>query len=152
PRNNPDLQRMAMEIDEFDRGYPRLTLTILMDIVAACMKVADAPRREGKSKDAEPSIEFTPQEPQLATPRGLEVLRRRIYGGQRIDHAVSWGALLGRLGRLSRLKVFDVSLEGARPLNYKSLLESGTVSVIDLSDSGMSELNNIVIADLLRGV
>jgi DNA helicase HerA-like ATPase len=26
------------------------------------------------------------------------------------------------------------------------------VSVIDLSDSGMSELNNIVIADLLRGV
>ena len=39
-----------------------------------------------------------------------------------------------------------------RPLNYKELLQPGTVSVLDLSDTGMSELNNLVIADLLRGV
>ena len=32
------------------------------------------------------------------------------------------------------------------------MLKPGRVSVIDLSDSGASELNNIVIADLLRGV
>jgi hypothetical protein len=65
---------------------------------------------------------------------------------------VSWGALLGRLNRLNRLKVFDNAADGARPQNYKKLLEPGKLSVIDLSDSGMSELNNIVIADLLRGV
>ena len=47
---------------------------------------------------------------------------------------------------------FGCSFDGARPLNYKKLLEPGKLSVIDLSDSGMSELNNIVIADLLRGV
>src|ERR1700704_2831846 len=35
---------------------------------------------------------------------------------------------------------------------YKTLLTPGAVSLIDLSDSGMSELTNIVIADLLRGV
>src|SRR5206468_2559952 len=117
-----------------------------------CLKVADTSRKEGKGKDAEASIEFTPQDARLATAKGLNALRRRIYGGQRIDHAVSWGALLGRLGRLNRLKVFDVASEGGKPLNYKSLLQPGKVSVIDLSDSGMSELNNIVIADLLRGV
>jgi DNA helicase HerA-like ATPase len=39
-----------------------------------------------------------------------------------------------------------------KPLNYKTLLKPGAVSIIDLSDSAMSELTNIVIADLLRGV
>jgi hypothetical protein len=37
-------------------------------------------------------------------------------------------------------------------LEHKSLLKPGTVSVIDLSDSGMSELNRIVIADMLTGI
>ena len=39
-----------------------------------------------------------------------------------------------------------------KPLIYKDLLKPGAVSVIDLSDSSMSELTNIVIADMLRGV
>jgi DNA helicase HerA-like ATPase len=151
-KDNPELQRMAMEIDEFERGYPRLTLAILMDIVAACLKTADAPKKEGRGKDAEPAVVFTPQDERLVAPKGLEALRKRIHGGPRIDHAVSWGALLGRLGRLNRLKVFDIQSGGGKPLDYKTLLEPGKVSVIDLSDSGMSELNNIVIADLLRGV
>jgi DNA helicase HerA-like ATPase len=143
---------MAMEIDEFERGYPRLTLTIMMDIVAACLKVADLPKRQSKSKDGDSSAAFSPRDPRLATAKGLEALRRRIYGAHRPEHGVSWGALLGRLGRLNRLNVFDNASDGAKALNYKSLLQPGKLSVIDLSDSGMSELNNIVIADLLRGV
>ena len=35
---------------------------------------------------------------------------------------------------------------------YKDLLKPGQVSVVDLSDTGMSELNNLVIADMLYGV
>jgi DNA helicase HerA-like ATPase len=58
--------------------------------------------------------------------------------------------LLGRLGRLNRLKVFDHPR--ARPLAYQDMLRPGTLSLVDLSDSGASELNNLVIADLLRGV
>ena len=50
------------------------------------------------------------------------------------------------------VQFFDNASEGAKALNYKNLLQPGRLSVIDLSDSGMSELNNIVIADLLRGV
>ena len=48
--------------------------------------------------------------------------------------------------------MFDIQSGGGKPLEYKTLLEPGKVSIIGLSDPGMSELNNIVIADLLRGV
>jgi hypothetical protein len=63
---------------------------------------------------------------------------------------VSWKALFGRLLRLRRLKIFDV---GAAPsVNYDSMLERGRVSVIDLSDTDSPQLNNLVIADILRGL
>ena len=60
--------------------------------------------------------------------------------------------MLGKLGRLNRLKVFYDEQNGSAPLSYKQMLQPGNVSVVDLSDSGTSELNNLVIADLLRGV
>ena len=147
---NAEQERMAMENDEFERGYPRMTLSILMDVVAACMKVAESPK--GKGTDTENSAEFTPSNPALATPEGRNSLRAKIYSGTRPDSAVSWRALLGRLGRLYRLKVFDTTNTDASPMTYKNLLTPGSVSIIDLSDSGMSELNNIVIADLIRGI
>src|SRR5207302_8727311 len=79
-------------------------------------------------------------------------LRKKIFSGPRPDSAVSWRGLLGRLARLERLKVFDSKSEAGRPLNYPKLLKPGAVSVIDLSDATVSELTNIVIAGLLRGV
>ncbi len=151
-KGNAEQERKAMELDEFERGYPRLSLPIMMDIVAACLKVAETPKKDGRAKDSETRVEFSPANRRLATAEGLASLRNRIYSGSRPDSAVSWRALLGRLARLHRLKVFDVDAAVGRPLIYKNLLKPGTVSVVDLSDSGMSELNNIVIADLLRGV
>jgi DNA helicase HerA-like ATPase len=53
---------------------------------------------------------------------------------------------------LARLGVFYNENAGVKPLNYKDVLKPGSVSVIDLSESAVSELNNIVIADLLRGI
>jgi hypothetical protein len=147
-KGNAEQERLAMEIDEFERGYPRLTLTFLMDVVAACMKVAESPKKEGQGAGAE----FSPNHKSLRTNEGLDALRKRIYSGSRPDSAVSWRALLGRLWRLYRLRVFDVDSSNAPPMVYKELLKPGRVSVVDLSDSGMSELNNIVIADLLRGI
>ncbi len=141
-KGDAEQERLAMEIDEFERGYPRLTLSIMMDIVAACLKAVES------KKEAE----FTPWTKRLATPEGIQALQKRVNGAGRLDSAVSWGALLGRLSRLARLKVFDSSDSGAPPLSYKNLLKPGAVSLVDLSDSGMSELTNIVIADLLRGV
>jgi DNA helicase HerA-like ATPase len=151
-KGNRGQERMAMELDEFERGYPRLSLPIMMDIVAACLNVAETPKKDSREKDGESRVGFAPLDKRLATPEGLAALRNRIYAGSRPDSAVSWRAVLGRLARLNRLRVFDVDGAVAKPLIYKTLLKPGTVSVIDLSDSGMSELNNIVIADLLRGV
>jgi predicted house-cleaning noncanonical NTP pyrophosphatase (MazG superfamily) len=149
-----DQERLAMEIDEFERGYPRLTLSIMMDVVAACLKVAESPKGSSRSKEkeAEPAVEFAPFDARLKSSRGLDSLRTRIYSGPRPDQPVSWRALLGRLARLNRLKVFDVTDDGASPVIYKNLLTPGAFSVVDLSDSGASGLNNIVIADLLHGI
>jgi hypothetical protein len=146
---NEEQERIAMEIDEFERGYPRLTLEFMMDVVGACLAVADL-KKEGKDK--EDGVTFTPKTRQLATPEGKNALRKKIFSGPRPDSAVSWRGVLGRLARLDRLKVFDIKSESAKPLNYKELLKPGAVSVIDLSDATVSELTNIVIADLLRGV
>ncbi len=130
------------------RGYPRLTLTMMMDVVGACRRIVEFAKEEKSEK----SVDFTPQDSHLATEIGKATLKKKIYAAGRLDSPVSWRALLGRLGRLERLRVFDSPSIAARPLNYKNLLKPGSVSVIDLSDSGMSELTNIVISDMLRGV
>jgi uncharacterized protein len=138
-RDSPEQQRLALEVDEFERGYPRLTLRLLMDVVAACLAHVD-------------KLEATPHDPRLQTADGIKVLTDRVRRADVPRFPSSWRALLGRLARLSRLKVFDNFSRSVSFLDYKSLLQPGAVSVIDLSDSGMSELSNIVIADLLQGV
>jgi DNA helicase HerA-like ATPase len=148
-KGNAEQERLALEFDEFERGYPRLALPLLLDVVAVAGRLA-----EGSSKDKnEADSPLVPvNTPWLRTRESQDSLRRKLLSGARPDHAVSWRALLGRLGRLNRLKVFDVPKEVALPLTYQRLLQPGVVSVLDLSDSGISELNNLVIADLLRGV
>ncbi len=136
-RGKPEQERLAVEIDEFERGYPRLTLTLLLDVIGACLA-----QIEGR--------EPRPFYPRLRDEEGLRVLTSRVRSNDIPRNPMSWRALLGKLARLNRLKVFDSSQ--ARPLTYSDLLQPGQVSIVDLSDSGMSELSNIVIADLLHGV
>lgn len=135
---NADQERLAMELDEFERGYPRLTLPLMMDIVGACLAIVD----KGT---------IDPRTPQLKTDEAKAVLQQHVHAADIQKSSVSWRALLGRLARLNRIRVFDPPT-GERPLQYKDLLVAGAVSIVDLSDSGASELNNIVIADLLRGL
>jgi uncharacterized protein DUF87 len=141
-------ERMAMEIDEFERGYPRLTITMMIDVVKACCHIVGS----AKEEKGEGRPELVLRAPQFASAETKDALNRRIHAAGKLDNPVSWRTLLGRLNRLDRLRVFDSSSSGAGPLKYKDMLKPGAVSVIDLSDSGMSELTNIVISDLLRGV
>ena len=77
--------------------------------------------------------------------RAWSTLNKRVHAANPPGNAISWRALHGRLSRLNRLKVFfDETKDGVRPLNYADLLEPGRVSVVDLSDTGYSELNNLV--------
>src|SRR5207248_4944178 len=62
----------------------------------------------------------------------------------------SWRALQGRIGRVKRLGIFDTS--GVQPPSYTEILQQGRVSIIDLSDTDSPQVNNLVIAQILRGI
>ena len=163
----PDEQQQLLELDDLSTGYPRMTLQHLLDVVSAYMyalssegKAESKAKAKGTSRQTqllpgesteEPAAEVAPsQGPQLFSEfnqhqhRVLARVHEHI-----IRNEVSWRALFGRLLRLRRLKIFDV---GAPGVDYDSMLTPGRVSVIDLSDTDSPQLNNLVIADILRGL
>lgn len=132
-------ERIASSLDEFERGYPRMRLSFLLDVVSACKALASKGvpnlfNAELRSEGGQAALE--------------KVLKSREVPGV----AASWGKVHSLLWRLHRLRVFDRTDHGARLLNYKEMLQPGRVSVLDLSDAGLSELSNIAVADVLRGV
>jgi DNA helicase HerA-like ATPase len=154
PDQRAEQERMVLELDEFERGYPRLTLSFQIDIASACLARADRATRDNKKSKGEepPAAEFKPFNTVLTTPEGQRALTIRLNATDVPGNTISWKALLAKLWRLHRLKVFFNEQDGVKPMNYTDLLKPGQVSILDLSDSGASELNNIVIADILRGV
>ena len=156
-RDSGEQQRMALENDEFERGYPRMMLSLLMDVVGACLARAEKGPKEGRGKgkgsddEEEAPSAFEPQTPALRDSEGKGKLAKRLNAANPPGNAISWRAVLGRLARLNRMKVFH-NEGGKPPMTYTNLVRPGSLSVIDLSDSGFSELNNLVIADILRGV
>jgi DNA helicase HerA-like ATPase len=155
-KGQPEQEQMALEIDEFERGYPRATLPLLIDIVRACTLRAEPKgekKRGKKDDDAEEAPAFEPWCRELKAAGAVDHLNKRVHAANPPGTVVSWHALHGRLSRLNRLKVFyDETKDGVRPLNYAHLIRPGALSVIDLSDTGFGELNNLAIADVLRGV
>jgi DNA helicase HerA-like ATPase len=133
-------EQLAMRIDEFERGWPRLTLSLLLDVVGKCLAAV--------SKTC-----FEPYNTVLRSDAGRAALEKHVKAKE-LSSASSWGKVKSLLWRMNRLKVFDRHLlkRGAPPLNYAQLVAPGQVSVVDLSDTGMTELANFAIADLMRGV
>jgi DNA helicase HerA-like ATPase len=135
-------EKMLLRVDEFERGWPRMTLSLLLDVVSKCLAVVN-------------KTTYEPYNAELRTEAGRAALQQHIKCKEMPGNTSSWGKLKSLLWRLHRLKVFDrhlVKRQAARPLNYRELLEPGRVSVVDLSDTGMTELANFAIADLLRGI
>src|SRR5439155_19931841 len=98
PEARAKQERLALELDEFSRGYPRLTLSLLIDVVGACHAVADRPAREGgRSKklletdeDAGPDLRgFRPFNEGLRKPEGIASLRKRIHAANVSGNAIS---------------------------------------------------------------
>jgi DNA helicase HerA-like ATPase len=129
-------EERLLEYNEFDTGYPGMRLEHVLDVAGEYL-------RQVSKQEREPVFRTRAYQanPQLVVQRVKE---------SKSDHEGSWRALAGRLWRLARLGVFD--RPDAGPLSYQDLLKPGRVSVIDLSDTDSPELNNLVIADLLRGV
>lgn len=172
PRRGNDVEeRESLEVDELTTGYPRMTLQHVLDVVNAYLyTLSDAGKAEQKgasgsgsgrkSKGAAMDAigESAPESESSAGPgialfsefrTNPSMVLQRVHA-QKSTHEVSWRALAARLHRLRRLKIFDVS--GVSSINFKNMLQPGRVSVIDLSDTDSPHLNNLVIADILRGL
>lgn len=146
----------ALEIDELEGGYPGTTLLQMINVanVFADM-IAVGPGEKGKKKkddeedDHEPTAAAFPVlSPELKKFEAL--IRQRAATARAPGSLPSWRGLLGKLWRIHRIKVFDNST--AKPLDHAGMLGKGRVTVVDLSDSDAPHVNNLVIADILRGV
>jgi DNA helicase HerA-like ATPase len=131
-----DEETELMDLDELETGYPKLTLSLLLDIVGMF-------RHHVSKGETEPE----PFNPTLR--KNLDRVKQRI-AQFKTSHELSWLALLGRLGRINRLKIFDNP--AAPPIDYAKMIKGGDVSVVDLSDTDSPAIRNLVIADILRGV
>jgi uncharacterized protein len=137
--SNSDEERQALELNEFEEGYPRLTLSKVMDLASVFLAVAD---------HADPSsLELF--NPEFTGKPAMSAILSRV-NATKPTHAVSWRATLARLWRLHRMNIFDQ--RRFPPINYQQLLRAGHVSIVDLSGTDSPVVNNIVIADMMRNI
>lgn len=139
PKSNEDASRF-LELDEMEEGYPGMKLSHIYDIIQACAQIVD--------KIEEKNIRLYDDD--LKQQQGAVIAAIKRFSEGLPGSVPSWRALQGKLGRIRRLNIFDNS--SSRPLNYRDLLQPGRVSIIDLSDTDAPRINNLVIAELLRGV
>jgi DNA helicase HerA-like ATPase len=137
-KSNDDDMRASIELDEFDTGYPKMRLANLYDVIHLI---------HAKIGKEEPDDVYL-RSPEFRADKA-KLLQRIETAAAASSNVLSWRALLGKISRLMRLNVFDHP--DATPLNYDELLTPGQVSIFDLSDTDSPLLNNLVIADLLRG-
>jgi hypothetical protein len=127
-------RQQLLELDELQEGYPRMTLTHLYDVV----------------KYITAQVAKDEQDPILETPefrKNPDILKQSM--GKVPGDPRSWYVVVGRLNRIKRLGIFDIK---KAQINYAELLGAGRVSIVDLSDTDSPQVNNLVIAQLLRGI
>lgn len=132
----------ALTFDQFERGYPRMTLSHLLDIAIAIHEVVSKSDEEQHFFHAD----FQTDVAKAQIKKNVQKL------GNKTDSKFSWRAVLKALWRINKLKIFDRVGGTIQSLNYGKLVETGRVSVVDLSDTDSSVVNNLVIASLLRGI
>ncbi len=125
-----------MELNEFETGYPRLTLSHLIDIVGFFLA------HLGKT-------EPEPYNQEFKTDDAVKVIKQRV-AQVHTDNERSWRVLLSKLWHLHRPRIFDNV--DATPMPYRELVTAGQVSIVDLSGTDSTMINNLVISNILRGI
>jgi DNA helicase HerA-like ATPase len=168
PRKAPQQEQqdnaLVMDVDEFDRGWPMMTLHHLCYVVTAVINLA-----EGKS-DEEPQMQARGFQGQWQAIRpvifgqfgGAGALaddddddggpKKKGRAGPKFGDMRSWKVLSSRITRIRKLGVFDRAATDGTPLRYQDLLQPGRVNVIDLSDLENNDVRNLAIAEVLRGI
>lgn len=135
-KNNPAQELETLELNEFEAGYPQMTLSLLIDLAGFIL--AHVARGEHEPYNAA-----------FKSDQAKNMIRQRVAQVQ-TNHENSWKALLGKLLQLQRTKVFDNPKAQSMP--FDRLIQPGQVSIIDLSDTDSTIVNNLVISNILRGV
>lgn len=135
-KGNRGEEQEAVEWDELDSGYPKLTLDFLIDVVSACAAHAG-------SSENELWINA-----QLKSAKSQGQLKTLIERTNPEKNVASWRKVSGMLWRLYRLKIFDRG--SALKLDVPGMLQAGRVNIIDLSDLDSPILRNLAIAQILR--
>jgi DNA helicase HerA-like ATPase len=157
----------VLELNEFETGYPQLILSRFIDIVGFILdtlqKAPTAKEKKGTGKgkatgdseaedsSADESVKsgFTPYNAEFRSSVARAQIERRLAAMQMDRHESSWKALIGKLWRLQRMKIFD---QKVGPMPYRSLITPGRVTILDLNDTDSTVVNNLVIANVLRGL
>jgi uncharacterized protein len=143
-------ERSVIDIDEFERGWPKMKLEDLRYLVSAIISIAE------KTGEGEPNFaqsQFYGRWQQVRTK-----IHAYFSGGDadgdskkaKITHGISWKALMAKISRLQRLRIFDQGQRHA--INYQEMLQPGRVNIIDLSDVENMDVRNLAIAEMLRGI
>jgi hypothetical protein len=163
-KGNSNQELEALEVDEFETGYPQVTLLRVIDIARFFLdwltsKKEEKDAKTGKNKSAQAESNeaegitsptaFEAFCPEFREEKAKQIIRRRI-ATINTSSEVSWKALLSKLWMLNRIKIFDV--RGVDAPSYTHMLQPGRVSIIDLSDTDSPIINNLVIAAILRGL
>lgn len=135
--SNEEEKAELLELDELERGFPRMTLQHMYDIVRFC---ADTVAKE-ESDTYLRTPEFHTNRSRIA----------QIIKETKLPADVrSWRKVQGSLARLLRLGIFDDKSKGLP--DYDEMTRPGRVTIIDLSDTDSPQVNNLVISEILRGL
>lgn len=143
-------KQLLFELDEMERGYYRMTVEHIYDVVRACADLVAGEKLEDNTSGDKERVQFRFRSPEFyhATSTVTSILK-----AEKRDlptNVGSWRVVLGRLSQLIRMKIFDNKEAG--PLTYANLTLPGHVSIIDLSDTDSPQINNLIIAEILRGL
>ena len=133
---NEEEKRELLDLDEMERGYPRMTLQHMYDVVRLCADTV--------SGDSDTPIRTSVFRAER------ERIVKMIKEAKLPGHVWSWRKVQGSLSRILRLNIFDNGRVG--PPNYTEMTAPGRVTVIDLSDTDSPQVNNLVISEILRGL
>ncbi len=132
--STPAEQQEALDIDELSRGWPKMTVDMIIDIVGAGMANSDK------------AIEFACRSAKF---RGQDDVVKQVMAARNPERDVrSWKAIAKRLWRMKKAGVF-ADRDDER-IDIGKMIEPGLVSIIDLSDMESPYLRNLVIAQILR--
>ena len=150
----------VLESEDLDvsRGYPGITLQLLLDMLDGEIRYSEWKRANNTNKGSGSSKAArkrsaagdSGEDEGLEEAEGVKIYCHEYRLEPLINDQhdlVSYSALRKELRALDRLRIFD--RKEAPPLTIKRLAQPGQLSVIDMSDSREQAVVNIVIADLL---